>query len=119
MPDSRHPAVAIGGDESLLRQHFSEVLSDEYRVREADSGESALEMVDVDVDVLLLDRSMVGMSGEAVLHQLRDQGYDLPVAMVTARHPDLNILDLSLDDYLVKPVELDELRETIETLLLR
>lgn len=119
MPGSRRRTVAVVDDEVRLRQLYSAVLADEYEVREAASGETALNEIDEDVDAMLLDRELNGLSGEAVIEQLRDAGSDIPVAMVTAKRPEFDVLDMDVDDYVVKPVGANEIREVVETLLLR
>lgn len=43
-------------------------------------------------------------SGNEVLDKMRIAGYDWCVAMVTTVEPDLDILEMGFDDYLVKPV---------------
>jgi DNA-binding response OmpR family regulator len=88
-------------------------------VRTASDGESALEALDDDVDVTLLDRRMPGLAGGEVLEAIRRRGIDCRVAMVTAVEPDFDIIDMEFDDYLVKPVSKQEVRGVIETLLTR
>jgi len=62
---------------------------------------------------------MPGLSGDEVLTAVRERGIDCRVAMVTAVEPDFDILEMGFDDYLVKPVTSDTLRETVEGLLRR
>lgn len=119
MADSRRHRVAVVDDEAQLRELYTAVLADEYEVCEADSGEAALDEIDEDVDAMLLDRELVRLSGVEVLYRLREAGSEIPVAMVTAELPDLDVLELSVDDYVVKPVGADGLQEVVETLLLR
>jgi DNA-binding response OmpR family regulator len=67
-----------------------------------------------EVDAVLLDRRMPDLHGDDVLEELRGQGYDCPVIMITAVDPDLNILDMDFDDYLTKPVERETLLSTLD-----
>ncbi|WP_435097638.1 response regulator [Halarchaeum sp. P4] len=92
---------------------------DDYDVRTAGDGESAIETIDEDVDVVLLDRSMPDVPGDDVLAYIREEGYDCQVAMVTAVEPDTDIVELGFDAYLVKPVSGDRLVDTVERLLRR
>lgn len=71
------------------------------------------------IDVVLLDRNMPGMTGDTFLRAIRKDGFECPVALVTAVYPDFDIRELSFDDYILKPVDRDELRTTVETLLER
>jgi len=92
-------------------------LKDEYDVRTAYDGSEAVEKLDEEIDAVLLDRRMPGMSGDEVLEHIREEGYDCRVAMVTAVDPDFDILDMGFDDYVVKPVSRDDLYETVDRLL--
>jgi len=109
--------VLVVDDEENVAEVFELWLEDDYEVRVALSGEEALEAMDDDVDAVLLDRRMPGLSGDDVLEAMREQDVRVPVAMVTAVDPDFDILEMGFDDYLTKPVSRDELHATIERLL--
>ena len=117
--NSKLPLVLIAEDETDLADLYSTWLSEEYRVRTANGGAEALERLDEDVEVVLLDRRMPDISGDEVLEELRERGIDCRVVMVTAVEPDFDIVEMGFDDYLVKPVSRDALRETVSNLLLR
>jgi DNA-binding response OmpR family regulator len=109
--------VLVVDDESSLADLYTHWLSDEYEVRTAYGGEGALDAIDEDVDVLLLDRRMPDLSGDEVLERVRERNYDVMVAMVTAVDPDFDIVEMECDDYLVKSVTKEDLRGTVEHLL--
>ncbi|WP_137286825.1 HalX domain-containing protein [Halorussus salinisoli] len=112
--------VLIVDDEKPITDAYAQWLDDEYRVRTAYSGSEALEKLDEEVDVVLLDRRMPDLSGEDVLNRIHEEGFTCRVALVSAVEPDFDILDLGFDAYLEKPVsEAEELLETVETLLRR
>ncbi|WP_423997162.1 HalX domain-containing protein [Halorubrum trapanicum] len=115
------PLVLVVEDEPDLADLYAAWLGDEYRVRTAYGGREALDELDEadEVDAILLDRRMPGLSGDEVLTAVRDRGIDCRVAMVTAVEPDFDILEMGFDDYLVKPVTSETLRETVEGLLRR
>ncbi|GAB7091332.1 response regulator [Halorubrum luteum] len=113
------PVVLIAEDEPDLADLYAAWLGDTYRVRTAYGGHEALEQLDDDVDAILLDRRMPGLSGDEVLVSVRERGIDCRVAMVTAVEPDFDILEMGFDDYLVKPVTKEALHETVEGLLRR
>ncbi|SFL12103.1 Response regulator receiver domain-containing protein [Halogranum rubrum] len=113
------PLVLVVEDEPDLADLYATWLSSDYRVRTAYGGHEALDALDDDVDVILLDRRMPGLSGDEVLAAVRDRGIDCRVAMVTAVEPDFDIVAMGFDDYLVKPVTKDALRETVSTLCTR
>jgi DNA-binding response OmpR family regulator len=115
MTDTSDAEVLVVDDE--LAEVYTDILSTEYDVRSATGGEEALETVDEDIDVVLLDRRMPDLSGDRVLSELRNRGLDCQVAMLTAVEPDCDIVDLPFDDYKLKPVSQDELVGLIETLI--
>ncbi|MFB6361397.1 MAG: response regulator, partial [Halobacteriales archaeon] len=104
-------------DEKDLADVYSGWLRDQYAVKTAYGGDEALEKFDETVDVVLLDRRMPGRSGDDVLERIKESGHDCRVAMVTAISPELDIIDMQFDDYLVKPVGKEELLDTVEGLL--
>ncbi|MFC4450163.1 response regulator transcription factor [Halorussus aquaticus] len=112
--------VLIVDDEKPITDAYAQWLEDDYQVRTAYSGSEALEKLDDEVDVVLLDRRMPDLSGEDVLNEIHEQGLTCRVALVSAVEPDFDILELGFDAYLEKPVsEAEELRETVETLIRR
>jgi two-component system response regulator AdeR len=113
------PTVLVVEDERDLAELYATWLAESYRVRTADDGHEALDELDGDVSVVLLDRRMHDFSGEEVLETIRDRGIDPRVAMVTAVEPGTEIVDMPFDDYLVKPVSKDELERTVSNLLVR
>jgi len=114
--DDDRPRILVIDDEERVGQAFALWLDDGHRVETATSGEEGLEMLTDDVDVVLLDRHMPGLSGSEVLERIREEGYDCRVAMVTAVDPDLDIVDLPFDDYVSKPVDRESLRAVIDRL---
>ena len=119
MSDPDAPVVLIVEDEPDVAETYNLWLRDGYEVRVAQHGDEALDMLDEDVDVVLLDRMMPGLSGDEVLSQIRESGYECRVAMVTAVEPDFDILEMGFDSYLTKPIRSEQLHETVENLLER
>ena len=116
MTDSE-PVVLIVDDEEDVADSYAAIAARRYEVRTAYSGREALSKLDESVDVVLLDRRMPGLLGEDVLAETRDRNLDCRVAMVTAIDPDIDIIDMEFDDYVVKPVSREELLDTIERML--
>jgi DNA-binding response OmpR family regulator len=108
--------VLVVDDESAVADAYAETVGKQYEVEVAYSGAEALDKLSADIDVVLLDRRMPDISGDEVLEEIRDRGIEARVAMVTAVDPDLDIIEMPFDDYVVKPVSPDELFETIERL---
>lgn len=119
MPKSKKHTVLIVDDDPQVRELFSDYLSGRFDVLSAASGNEALELLDDSIDVVLLDRKMPGLSGKETLGEIRDSGFDLPVSLVTAVEPDFDILGMGFDDYVVKPIRMEEINDLVDTLLLR
>lgn len=116
---SSRPSILVVEDETELAELFAEWLSSEYDVNVATTGEDALDLVGEDVDVVLLDRLMPGISGDEVLEAIRERGLSVRVAMVTAVEPDFDVLEMGFDDYVVKPVFREDIRRLVAGLLER
>jgi len=110
------PTVLIVEDEQHLADLYTDYLDDRYNVRTAYSGEEGLERISENIDVVLLDRRMPVVSGNEVLAEIEERGLPCRVAMVTAVNPDFDIIEMGVDDYLVKPVTREELSEVVERL---
>jgi DNA-binding response OmpR family regulator len=117
LPDK--PTVLVIEDEEGLADLYTVWLENGNNVKTAYSGEEGLEMMTEEVDIVLLDRRMPEMSGDEVLEEMRNRGYDCQVAMVTAVDPDVDIVDMAFDHYITKPLERDDVQEAIEKLLER
>jgi len=111
--------VLVVDDERDIADLYSAWLEESYTVRTAYGAREALEQADEDVDVVLLDRQMPEMTGDEVLEEVRDRDLDCRVVMVTAVDPDFDIVDMPFDDYLTKPVMLEELRDAVERMRTR
>lgn len=119
MTDSAVPVVLIVEDEPDVAETYNLWLADDYEVRIAGDGDEGLDRLDEEVDVVLLDRMMPGLSGDEVLERIRERELNCRVAMVTAVEPDFDILEMGFDAYLSKPIRSAELIETVEKLLER
>lgn len=111
--------VLLVDDEAELVDIYEVWLGDRYTTRTANSGTEALDAFDETIDAVLLDRRMPGMSGDEVLEQLRSDGHDCPIVMITAVEPDESMIELPFDEYVVKPADREQLLETIESVLER
>ncbi len=110
------PTVLIVEDEKHLADLYTDYLADNYDVLTAYSGEEGIERLSEDIDVVLLDRRMPVVSGNEVLAEIEERSLSCRVAMVTAVNPDFDIIEMGVDDYLVKPVTREELTEVVERL---
>jgi DNA-binding response OmpR family regulator len=118
-----HETILVVDDEPAIVQVIRERLVREgYRVRTADSGETALAALQDPVDLLLLDLMLPDLDGFEVLRRLRQGDLDLPVIILTARDDDVDVvvgLELGADDYVVKPFNPRELVARVRAVLRR
>ncbi len=86
-------------------------------------GRSALRAVaETDYDCVILDLGLPDIDGMQVLRQLRDEGLQTPVVILSARDDTADRvrgLDLGADDYMAKPFALDELEARIRAVARR
>lgn len=113
---SSKPTILIVDDEHDLADLYASWFRPDYETFVAYDGKSALEAIDGEVDVMLLDRRMPGLSGDEVLGQIRAAGHDCWVIMVTAVDPGLDIVELDVDEYVTKPVTRQQLTRIIDNL---
>jgi DNA-binding response OmpR family regulator len=101
--------------EALVDQH--------YVVDVATDGEAGWDFVKAfDYDLLLLDWSLPKLDGVSLCRQVRSEGYQMPVLMLTAKdttQAQVAGLDAGADDYVIKPYKLEELLARIRALLRR
>lgn len=117
MPDE--PVILVVEDEPDLADLYADWLDEEYAVRTAYDGQTALDRLTEEVDVVFLDRRMADVSGDRVLERLRERGVNCRVAMLTAVDPDFDIIEMGFDEYLTKPVTASTLVATADRLLTR
>ncbi len=116
--------VLIVDDEPNVRFVFRTALeSVGHHVEEAVSGREAIQHVHASPpDIVLLDLRMPDVDGMAVLRQLRAEGNDVPVVVVTAHGsvPDaVAALKLGAIDFLAKPITPQNLRGVVDEVIAR
>ena len=94
-----------------------------YVVEHARTGEEASSLLDTQTyDLVLLDLNLPGIKGQHLLKRIRSHDADLPVLIISALNESKTIvenLDLGADDYITKPLQIDELEARIRTLIRR
>ena len=116
--------ILLVEDEPGLVMTLSDLLGAEgYEVESATDGPTGLsKALKEKFDLIVLDVMLPGKSGLEVCRELRQQGNDVAVLMLTAKtqlYDRVVGLKLGADDYLTKPFEPPELLARIEALLRR
>ena len=116
--------ILLVEDEPGLVMTLSDLLSLEgYDVEVASDGPSGLaKALDGKFDLVILDVMLPGKSGFDVCRDLRQQGRDVAVMMLTAKTQVVDRvvgLKFGADDYLTKPFDPAELLARVEALLRR
>lgn len=110
--------ILITEDEEVLREVFKDELTEEgYEVLEARDAKGTLDCLRKEkVDLLILDIKLPDMSGLKLLEQVRKSYPALPIIVCTAYDTfktDYEIWAGHIADYIVKPVDLEVLKEKI------
>jgi adenylate cyclase len=114
--------LVVDDNEKNLRLLADILQAKGYTAIKADSGETALELIETDKpDLVLLDVMMPGLNGYEVCQAIRANPKNgiLPVIMVTAldAHERIKGLDAGADDFLTKPINQPELLARVKSLL--
>lgn len=116
--------ILIAEDDRELRQLFSHVLiKNGYRVTGVANGQQALDALDIDYyDMIISDIMMPVMDGYTLVRMLRESGSTTPVLMITAKDAfdDMRLgFQSGVDDYMVKPINVNEMVLRVGALLRR
>src|SRR5574343_1901624 len=111
-------------DDALLAYGLARALRHSgYVVDMADNGKLADSMLAENIyELAILDLGLPGLDGTEVLQRLRARRQQMPVLVLSARlavEERVRVLDLGADDYVVKPVRLDELEARVRALIRR
>ena len=111
-------------DEQELADSLKQNLeADCYVVDFAENGEKGSFMARTNhYDIIILDYVMPGKNGAEVCKEIRDDGKDVPIVMLTVKSEidiKINLFNLGADDYILKPFSYRELVARLEAILRR
>lgn len=116
--------ILIAEDDRELRQLFSHVLlKNGYSVKGVSNGKEALDAIEHDYfDLIISDIMMPVMDGYEFVRSLRESGSTIPVMMITAKDAFDDMQKgfiFGTDDYMVKPINVNEMVLRVGALLRR
>ena len=115
--------LVVEDDERLLKLMSAVLRKNGYDALTAPHGVEALEVMDQNhIDLIISDIMMPKMDGYQFTRQLREGGYTQPILMVTAKDDfdaKLRGFTAGTDDYMVKPIDLNEMILRVGALLRR
>ena len=116
--------ILIAEDDQDLRQLFSHVLiKNGYSVKGVSNGKEALQAIEHSYfDLIISDVMMPEMDGYELVYELRESNNTTPVLMITAKDSFDDMKKgflLGTDDYMVKPVNVNEMVLRVQALLRR
>ena len=117
------PQILIVEDNPDLRQFLRQSLASKYRIKEAENGKEALELIGQQApDLVISDIMMPEMRGDEMCQTLKSniETSHIPVILLTAlgdRESILHGLEIKADNYVVKPFDMDILKANIASVL--
>lgn len=114
--------ILVVDDEPPIRKLLRVGLGTQgYAIDEAGNARAANERIRAErPDLILLDLGLPDMPGHDLLRQWRDEGFELPVVILSSRTDEAGIvkaLELGADDYVTKPFGMNELVARIRVAL--
>lgn len=105
--------VLVIDDEPPIRKLLRMGLATQgYEILEASNGRTALERLDQDPGLIILDLGLPDMQGLDLLRMIRARNESVPIVVLSSRGDEpgkVQALDLGADDYVTKPFGMDEL----------
>ena len=119
--------ILIADDEYLERKALGIILEDKVQLNEieivgfAANGNEVVKMArEREPDIIFMDIKMLGLNGLNAIKMIKEYLYDVKFIILTA-YDEFDYahkaLELNIDEYLLKPVRPDKIREVVENLI--
>jgi two-component system KDP operon response regulator KdpE len=113
--------ILVVDDEPPIRKLLRMGLGTQgYQILDAPNGKTALELLDQQPDLVILDLGLPDMQGHDLLRMIRARNDSVPIVVLSSRGDEagkVQALDLGADDYITKPFGMDELLARIRAAL--
>ena len=113
--------ILIIDDDRLLQESLDDILSEKFATSIVGTGEAAIKYLKMNpADLILLDIKLPGIDGIETLRLIRQMGLEVAVIMMTAYEDVKSVvtaMKMGAMDYLVKPLDIEELDVIIEKAL--
>ena len=115
--------LVVEDDKNLRKLIVTCLKRENYNTYEATNGVEALNVLDEQyIDLIVTDIMMPQMDGYELIRELREADYSMPILLVTAKSTLSDKKEgflLGADDYMVKPIDVEELPLRVKALLKR
>lgn len=116
--------ILVVDDNDNIRKLIAAYLeSNGYSVLTASDGLNALELLGQEhIDLMIVDIMMPNMDGLSLTNELRTANYNFPILIITAKESiddKKKGFNAGTDDYMVKPIDFDEMLLRVSALLRR
>jgi DNA-binding response OmpR family regulator len=115
--------LIVDDSDSIRKIMRTYLLRDGYNVFAASDGLEALDILDREhIDLMIADIMMPNMDGYTLTNEIRTSRYNFPILMVTAKESFEDKKKgflVGTDDYMVKPIDFDEMLLRVSALLRR
>jgi DNA-binding NtrC family response regulator len=113
--------ILVVDDDEHIRTYFTEILQDEYNVFSAEDVSKGLEIAKNNAfDIYLVDYEMPDMYGTDFIreaHIFSKNAVSIMISSFTSLEIAVEIMKAGAHDYLIKPVNVDELKKCINNIL--
>ncbi|MFH1540779.1 MAG: response regulator [Elusimicrobiota bacterium] len=108
-------------EKSFVEVVYDELTEAGYKIFVAKTGKQCLDLIEVEVpDLIILDIKLPDMSGLKLLEVVRRKFTKVPIIMCTAYDSfktEYEVWASKVSDYIIKPVDLDDLKDRIKKIL--
>lgn len=115
--------LVVEDNKNLRKLMVTYLKRNNYETLEATDGQEALDVIDKNhIDLMICDVMMPNMDGYTLTKELREADYTLPILMATAKETlddKAEGFSVGADDYMVKPIDMDEMILRVGVLLRR